>query len=717
MGTTTETRINSTQAKDAIYKAHELVGQDLVTQTNLSDNYPSMVLGVNLYNYKTRLEGFYCNRTSGSLIANASYSTSDYIEVAAVSLYSFSLNLTAVATNIDFIHFYDANKQWISSPQAIVSSFTTPANCQYVRFSGANTTMARENGFQLNKGSYKLQRPYIKILPSSVLPVNPLMGIEPTYTIITANSNPTATANFTGRRAVQNAIESIKDATIQNQYIIEATGIFEATEAAHFDVNGGSGANFIVGRDFVNLQGKGVFKIIGRLPSLVYYYNTVLWNCSSWIKDCEIIAINNRYAVHIEGDGFGNRFKQRKFTRVKMRSNGWIPLGYGKSPGEVLILDSCELESFGTTKGCLYVHTNPDFVERVHVIAINTNFITNGSAYLHAQNLGDGWNNTIELINCTVDGHLSVSSSGNSDYDDNPDTSKMDIQVKGLEPTPFDMNIHEFNGIDTCIKIESNTVGSTSKVRITGGTAFDDICGISTQIAEYQDKYGRMSAKGYSYVDATNGLKGYCLTGIDIHEFPKKVHRKSLGKRLGDCSTTNKTLTISVDNATAQTITFNKNYNGTASTVAAAYTNAQIIAEINAQLVGATASLYAYGQDYFPSFKDTAKLQNNGSSALLAGMGIIITGLTTCRVATNADGRIDGITMDDADVNKFCRIIKKGRLFAQSKGTRYSSLDGGAIMDYGVLLGISTTTAGVFDATASPKLLRSLGTNTVEIIR
>lgn len=672
---------------------------------------------VNLYDYERRTDGYYCSRAGDVLIAHEDYSTSDYIDVQENTRYSYSINNSINPFGVDFMHFYDADRKFISAPQENKQSFITPVNCAYVRFSGNITTMSLYHGVQLNIGEFKWQQPYRNVVKTDQLPVNPLMEIEPDYTIITANSDPNSGADFTGRRGLQDAIDSITDATIGNQYLIEATGIFEATQPAHFDVLGGSAANFISAKDFVNVQGKGMFVIIGTLDTPDSWYNTVLWNANSWLMDCEVIAQNNRYAVHIEGAGFGNRNMKRKFTRVKMRSNGWIPLGYGKSTGEVLLLEGCELEAFGDTKGCLFVHTNGEFPERTLVRCIDTNFITNGGSYLHAQNLGDGWHNTVQLENCTVDGHLEYSARHNSDYDDDPDTSKMDVQVKGLDPTPFHMYLNKYDGIETVIKIQSHSVGVNSTVRVTGGTAFDDIFGKLSQKANYQDKYGRSAVNGYSYLDGNLGVYGYCLSGIDLHEYPIAVHRKSIGKRLGDCTAANKTLTVVVDGGATQTITFNKNYDGTGSSIPASYTNYQIISEINAQLTGATASMYAYGQDYFPSFTGVKKMCNGGSTPIRAGAGVVFTSLTHCRLARNSDQRIDGVAMDDAGYTQYVRVVTKGRVFSQSKNTRYSTRDGGSIYPYGVGLGISSEVDGDFDENASPKVLRSLGDHVMEIIR
>ena len=139
-----------------------------------------------------------------------------------------------------------------------------------------------------------------------------LEGAVPT--VITAKRTGTSgvDADFCGRRAIQDAIDSVSTSSKSNQFIIKASGIFEALTPANFDKGDqvGSGQkHFIEGKNFVHLQGSGKDEcvIIGRLAdnlgvSFGYsLYNVVMWNCNSNIENLTVIGENVRYSVHIDG--------------------------------------------------------------------------------------------------------------------------------------------------------------------------------------------------------------------------------------------------------------------------------------------------------------------------------------------------------------------------------------------------------------------------------
>src|SRR5699024_6576976 len=105
---------------------------------------------------------------------NADFSTSDWIAVAPNTTYTISHPYIIVA--------YDTNKVYISSLTA--PTFTTPANCYYVRFGTYNTNLdVQQMEMGTEKTSYasfgaKLERsdirgidnpyPYKILIPSTV---------------------------------------------------------------------------------------------------------------------------------------------------------------------------------------------------------------------------------------------------------------------------------------------------------------------------------------------------------------------------------------------------------------------------------------------------------------------------------------------------------------------------------------------------------------------
>ncbi|MFS0776260.1 BppU family phage baseplate upper protein [Neobacillus sp. 3P2-tot-E-2] len=103
-----------------------------------------IAVGKNLYNINTSTDGFFVNHTNGNLSANASYSASDFIPVKPNTIY--------IRSRDSYMAFYDANKTFISGQaNTVTGSFTTPANCYYLRTSVQ--PLSAKAAFQLEVGS------------------------------------------------------------------------------------------------------------------------------------------------------------------------------------------------------------------------------------------------------------------------------------------------------------------------------------------------------------------------------------------------------------------------------------------------------------------------------------------------------------------------------------------------------------------------------------
>lgn len=94
---------------------------------------------------------------------NATYSTSDYIEVKEGFTYTIS--------NFRFMCYYDANKTYISANNDFGSNktFTIPMGVKYILFSALNTVF---NGTMLNEGNTLLTyKEYKKVIPQDYLDI------------------------------------------------------------------------------------------------------------------------------------------------------------------------------------------------------------------------------------------------------------------------------------------------------------------------------------------------------------------------------------------------------------------------------------------------------------------------------------------------------------------------------------------------------------------
>lgn len=81
----------------------------------------------NLYDDSTKSLGYNISSSTGALVANASYNSSDFIEIKPSTNYSY-LGFLNVA-------YYDINKQFISRPQLIYTgiTLTSPSNAYFIR--------------------------------------------------------------------------------------------------------------------------------------------------------------------------------------------------------------------------------------------------------------------------------------------------------------------------------------------------------------------------------------------------------------------------------------------------------------------------------------------------------------------------------------------------------------------------------------------------------
>lgn len=158
----------------------------------------------------------------------------------------------------------------------------------------------------------------------------------------------------------------------------------------------------------------------------------------------------------------------------------------------------------------------------------------------------------------------------------------------------------------------------------------------------------------------------------------------SLGKRLGDCSSVNRTLTIG-----AQTHTFN--------TDLTAVSNMAIIAAINASITGNPVSEVDIQHEIYPDVGTKSRVKNSSGSTIPKGRAVKLTGLNAIALC-GAGERPDGWTFRAIPADAMGEIITGRRI-----ATQY--LDGAAAAtgDWGV------NASGQIDYAAVGKLGRTIG--------
>jgi hypothetical protein len=241
------------------------------------------------------------------------------------------------------------------------------------------------------------------------------------------------------------------------------------------------------------------------------------------------------------------------------------------------------------------------------------------------------------------------------------------------------------------------------------------VIGNSSLSIALQNEFYNTQQYGYDRKVGGVGVAGFAISRNDIADNNRggaTPYAKMLGKRLGNCSAVNKTLTVVVD-GTSYNVVFDKNYDGTAANVLPSYSNATILAEIQA-VVGSVCdvTLHAYGINHYPVFKGNMVVSNSDTTAVLAGMGVVFTGQGLARIATNADGKIDGIALDDFAVGTRGRIITRGEINCANSAYRFSLREvNTTARTFGTEMGISSSSPGVFDPAATPKLVRVVRSN------
>ena len=550
---------------------------------------------------------------------------------------------------------------------------------------------------------------------------------------ITANSDPNSDADFKGNTAIKDAINSITDNSEYRRYVIKATGHFEAKLPSDYTLNivGPYWAMFMC-KPWVYIDGisKDNCVIRAELPDALstcqedtptfvkddygkyqpFFIDSSIKGSSIEIKNVTFSARNTRYPLHIDGSSKNlencdilvdscTLIHDGKYGD-SIDTIGGSPSGFGASSGLKMTFRNCIFG--GNGNGMFYIHSNTGFDNISNIKWENCtlqNSIQNIVNGIHIESIGDGVDMNVEVTGCKMQKFPWVSVYSGTSFDI-ADSNRIRL-ITDMSPLPIYYGSPDV--VSLGLKITSSTTTGSS-VRFVTTSAFNDIVGYSDQKNYiFPNRYNREQQYGYQWKDGGVGLSAIAIGLKNLAE--TSVYK--IGTRLGDCSTTNKTLGIIIDGIT-YTVTFNKNYTS--------MTNDAIVAEINTAINGhGVASLYNVNGDWYPEFNNISSTAVDDTTAILAGMGIVYT-TTGARRAKNSDNTIDGIALDDGVTGQSIRVITKGSTNIQD--TRYSikKVSGFPLwydMSIRQSIGISTTQDGYFDTVATPTLLIKTSENSV----
>lgn len=472
----------------------------------------------------------------------------------------------------------------------------------------------------------------------------------------------------------------------------------------------------VILNNYVSLVGGGVnrAKIHHRSPDdidpvLLPGIQTLYVNMNHRIENVWVVIENGRYPIHCEtGGAFRNGLIEIINSVLEHRGNQgvidyqnahppakpvWISYhawGYGASSGQTIVMRRTKLIS---PTSAFYIHTNLNFGKPVVVELDECEYVTTqeGGKALYIQPLGSGQADAVTIRGASAIGDLYYWPNpwlpNTLDYQP---ANHCEISITGVNTSPMVFESLEFG---RALKIQSVTDGLSSKISVSG----DAVSVI----------FGKES---YS-LDGCPGIPGYVYGWADISGVavgsPSVGNITSLGKRLGNCATVNKTLNVLIDGATSRTIVFNQDYTN--------QDNAAILAAINAALGSlASATAYNIGGRYRPLILgEEDKAKNNGLSGIRMGMATVYdASIRNIRkmTATDDPSMFAGITLQDFYPDQVGRIKTSGHV----KNTDLYGIT--SSLTFGQRLYVDPSEPGKLTTTAGANpIMRAVRTDAVNI--
>ena len=514
------------------------------------------------------------------------------------------------------------------------------------------------------------------------------------------------TIHFSGITAIADALNSITDASYYNRYRINIEGVFHFTSPSQLTMPDVDNEEYsvIYAKPYVDFVGLGEDRsvIFVDLPSDEFpsgknysHYQPIYVDCGGEtnISNMTIIGKNCRYTIHFEFRGVGAKRSVKNCKVIHLGLEGISSLGFEKAFGTGMggshewNIENCYIESPSRE---IAIHTMlADYYKQGCVNIKNCKLAKSGIAVQNYPNVSIM---NVNIKDCSFGKDAMVIIDTNARGERELATTYMSGLVAMSGENAIITNNCKRGRV---LRIDSVTRGQGVSFDISS-SAFNLIVGDSSKDERIFTNEAIWSQYGYYF-------KSGCAYGS------KDIDSHSLGAILGDCSTNNKTLKLSV-NSVEYSIVFNEDLTDK--------DNAYVIGIINSVLDGvAVASVFNINQEYFPAIKGLDMLQNVDANEIIAGMGIVFAN-GGMRKAFNSDGYIDGVCLDTIQPGEKGRILTTGFLhtYNRQEDLRFTIMDvDNTSKVIGTEFGISASNPGYFDADASPKLLRITAADVVKI--
>lgn len=519
----------------------------------------------------------------------------------------------------------------------------------------ANGALNRPMGFGVTI-SYLIESPLKTLLDSQYKDQEPTTEYQPKIKI-----TERTVSKLEGNNAVQLALNSITDASSINRYQINVgMGIYKITNGAEFLGNPSYPA-MIALKDHIDIIGQSKSSTIlhAELPyndedldavaqSLTRSRFQTIYNWADdvLVKNITFIGKNLRYVLH--QDNSQEALKTRTYENcdfIFIGNKGFrFAFGIGTHNGSKTYVKGGKTSS--PERASFSIHNNRNFT-KASLWSFTDHYFENVSGevsrgqVMNVKNDGSMQDCTLELVNCTSN-QIVVNYQTEWLYEvgTNDCYNYANWRIIGSGNNPFFFS-NEVLGKALMVKGNSNN----SMIR------FDETSSAYATLISNPYKYWgylghperEIKSEGYIIHDGSISTKGYAIGAKSIIEGNAGngvAYQCSLGIRLGDCSTVNKTLGIIVNNVTYNVI-FNKNYTSLANSI--------IIAEINSVISSvALASEYNIGGDYYLEFNDVLSIGINGNTTDALPKGTLVTMKNNRLYPCGENDKLYGLLIDEA---------------------------------------------------------------------
>ena len=442
---------------------------------------------------------------------------------------------------------------------------------------------------------------------------------------------------------IQDAINSITDASPIKQYDVQVYDDFEITDLKDLYVSTGEKNTsdnptkevaFIWTKNWVHIRGmKGhgnrlYIESPSDIASTTFQYVQVIKAQGNCIINNFYVGIKGgRYAIHQESGGskthidyhahtiYKNLIIEHKGNDGYTNGSGWtstMAQANGTTSGLKQTYINCKWISANTTP--FYTHTNSEFDEPNEQTMINCSIVCTSknikipSMGQYWGDIGSGQKAVLKFIGCNIANFKKAAGYGETRGNEKTNNVRAKYgynggaELQGYGNTPMAI----VQASKPCLTF--NSVDNNKQIDVVGGTAYE-----------------LLWEKTWEKIKGTAVNQGFCVGSIRLSQTESRLGNSQvfcLPYILGNCASSPKTLIVKVDEQ-EYTITFNKNYmtadGGSYSwNTEPAVNNSQVIADINeVQPTIFQASFNSPIQELY-TFEDCQELGINASTSVIS---------------------------------------------------------------------------------------------------